>query len=73
MGHYFIGVKDNQPALKEAVEDASQMECDHGRIQGKLNIKLKDITSLVNHFVGLHPLIDFYFPAYLRTIRLASS
>ena len=42
-GHYFLGVKDNQPALKEAVEDAflfhkpsddaSQMECDHGRIE----------------------------------------
>ena len=42
-GHYFLGVKDNQPALKEAVEDAflfhkpsddaSQMECGHGRIE----------------------------------------
>lgn len=42
-GHYFLGVKDNQPALKEAVEDAflfhkpsddaSEMECDHGRIE----------------------------------------
>ena len=42
-GHYFLGVKDNQPALKEVVEDAflfhkpsddaSQMECDHGRIE----------------------------------------
>ena len=42
-GHYFLGVKDNQSALKDAVEDAflfnkssdyaSQMECGHGRIE----------------------------------------
>lgn len=42
-GHYFLGVKDNQSALKDAVEDAflfnkssdyaSQMECGYGRIE----------------------------------------
>lgn len=42
-GHYFLGVKDNQPALKAAIEDvflfskpsdcASQMDGGHGRIE----------------------------------------
>lgn len=42
-GHYFLGVKDNQPGLRTAIEDAfrfskpsdtaSQMDCGHGRIE----------------------------------------
>lgn len=71
-GHYFLAVKDNQGALKEAVEDAfkynkpldcaSQMEADHGRIETRdariLDVSAIEDMGVVKRWPGLKTLVE---------------
>lgn len=71
-GNYFLAVKDNQPALSEAVKDAfkynrpiseaSQMEADHGRIETRdcriLDADCIEDESVSMRWPGLRTLVE---------------
>ena len=71
-GNYFLAVKDNQPALSEAVKDAfkynrpiseaSQMEADHGRIETRdcriLDADCIEDESVSMRWPGLKTLVE---------------
>ena len=70
--HYFLGVKDNQGALKEAILDtfkyndpkdsASQMDADHGRIEIRdcriVDAEWIEDKEVLNRWPGLKTLVE---------------